>query len=119
MTRAFGLDDPVLRRDPPRLEPFLQSSDRVRFIVAHVRRIFPLALWLVVVVGRPTVVLMWAGCVVVHLWLLASLGPVVGVVVGIVGQGPEDKVGAGLVVWADLVHNIIWSRRWAGLWEIF
>jgi hypothetical protein len=32
-----------------------------------------------------------------------------------VGQRPEDKVGAGLVVWPDLVHNIIWSRQRAGL----
>jgi hypothetical protein len=62
-------------------------------------------------------VLMGAGCVVVHLWL-ASLGPVVGVVVGIVGQRPKDKVGAGLVVWPDLVHNIIWSRQRAGLCKI-
>jgi len=114
MTRPLGLDDPVLGGDPPGLEPLLESSDRVCLIVAHVRRIFPLPLWLVVVVRRPTVVLMGAGCVVVHLWL-ASLGPVVGVVVGIVGQRPEDKVGAGLVVWPDLVHNIIWSRQRAGL----
>jgi len=46
------------------------------------------------------------------------MGPVVGVVVGIVGQRPKDKVGAGLVVWADLVHNIIWSRRRARLCKI-
>jgi len=117
MTRPLGLDDPVLGGDPPGLEPLLQSSNGVCLIVAHVCRIFPLPLWLVVVVRRPTVVLMGAGCVVVHLWL-ASLGPVVGVVVGIMGQRPKNKVGAGLVVWPDLVHNIIWSRRRARLCKI-
>jgi len=117
MTCPLSLDDPVLRGDSSRLEPLLQGPNRVCLIVAHVCRIFSLTFWLVVVVRRAAVVLMRAGCVVVHLWL-ASLGPVVGVVVGIVGQRPEDKVGAGLVVWADLVHNIIWSRRRARLCKI-
>jgi len=117
MTRPLGLDNPVLGGDPARLEPLLQGTDRVCLIVAHVCRVFSLPLWLVVIVRRPAVVLMGTRCVVVNLWL-ASLGPVVGVVVGIVGQRPEDKVGAGLVVWADLVHNIIWSRRRARLCKI-
>jgi len=42
---------------------------------------------------------------------LGPLGPVVGVIVGVVWQWTKNKVGARLVVVVDLVHNIIFSPR--------
>jgi hypothetical protein len=40
---------------------------------------------------------------------LRTLGPITGVVVRVVRERSEDEAGAGLVVVADLVHNIIFS----------
>jgi len=51
--------------------------------------------------------------------VMCSLGarrPKVRVVVGVMGQRSQDKIGAGLgVAVADLVHNIILSRSQARL----